>query len=589
MKKNDNQLDLIKELWSFLSPHRKKSFYGLIFLSFISSIAELFVILSAVPFLMFLLNSPLNKDQNLITSIFIDLGINGPGKISGIIPLLFASLIFIAGFIRLMMLRYSLRYSFSLGAEFSSKIYLLGLKANYSLNKKIKSTELMSSANDKVNIAIHNIFLPIINLLSSIITIIIVVLFLLIFKPGVTIFALCVISFLFIFYNFFSDVRLYQNSEVISKKMNESFNLFHQGLATVKDITLSNQFNFFVSKFYAATLDVRSAQYKNAFIKFSPRYIFETFAIIFFILILSNLGSNESKLAFYFPVIGMFCLTIYRLLPYFNQIYFSYSSINGDFFILQDLFRYLRLLKDIKTEKEYLNQKFKFKKTLTLRNVTFKYDNKVILKSVNLTINKGSHIGIIGKSGSGKSTLADIIMSLLVPSSGDLIVDDHVINESNNLRWRANISHVSQNFFLADGSIKDNIILGSKTTKIQRKIFNSALNIAQLGFFSTFQKFNMQVGENGSELSGGERQRVAIARALYKNTDILVLDEATNSLDKKTEQMFIRSLLRFKGKKTIISISHNISSLIYCDQIIKIDKGNIVKIGKFNDFKGPNI
>ena len=587
MKKIDNQLALIKELWNFLSQDRKKSFYGLIIMAFISSIAELFVIVSVVPFLMIFFNFSSSNQLNFITSVFFKFGISTSDKVSTISTLLFSFAILMSGLIRVSMLRFSLKYAFSLGAEFSSMIYLFALKANYSLNQRIKTGDLINAANDKVNIAIHNIFLPLINLLSSIITIFIVLFFLLIVKPIPTISSIIIILCLFIFYNFFTDVKLDQNSEIISKKMNESLGLFQQGLATVKDITLSNQFNFFVDKYYSLTSDVRSAQYKNAFIKFSPRYIFETFIIVCIILILSHFSSNQYELVLYMPIIGMFCLTIYRLLPYFNQVYLSYSSIKGDLSILKDLFKYLKFIKDIRVDKNPNNISLKLKKSIILRGVSYKFNSKLILQDINLTINKGEHIGIIGKSGSGKSTLADIIMSLLVPTSGDLVVDGVIINKENHAQWKKNISHVSQDFFLIDGSVEDNIVLGSEPRKIKIKELEKALFFSQLKLFtdSLPQKHNTQMGEFGSNFSGGERQRVAIARALYKNTDILVLDEATSSLDIQTEKLLVASLLKLKGYKTIISISHNIISLANCDLIIKIDKGRIVKMGKFSEFK----
>jgi ABC-type multidrug transport system fused ATPase/permease subunit len=586
MKKNDNQLALIKKLWNFLSQDRKNSFYGLIVMAFISSISELFVIVTVVPFLMIFFNFSSSNQLNFITSLF-NFGISTSDKFSTISTLLFSFAVLISGLIRVSMLRFSLKYAFSLGAEFSSMIFLFALKANYSLNKRIKTGDLINAANDKVNIAIHNIFLPLINLLSSIITIFIVLFFLLIVKPIPTISSITVILCLFIFYNFFTHVKLDQNSEIISRKMNESLGSFQQGLATVKDITLSNQFNFFVDKYYSLTSDVRSAQYKNAFIKFSPRYIFETFILVCIILILSNFSSNQSELALYMPIIGMFCLTIYRLLPYFNQVYLSYSSIKGDLSILKDLFKYLDFIKDIKVDKNPNSKILKLKKSIILRGVSYKFNSKSILKDINLTIKKGEHLGIIGKSGSGKSTLADIIMSLLVPTSGDLVVDGVIINKENHAQWKKNVSHVSQDFFLIDGSVEDNIVLGSQPGKIKIKELEKALFFSQLKFFtdSLPEKNKTQVGEFGSNLSGGERQRIAIARALYKNTDILVLDESTSSLDTQTEKLFVASLLKLKGEKTIISISHNISSLIYCDFIIEIEKGLVIKSGRPSDFQ----
>ena len=212
---------------------------------------------------------------------------------------------------------------------------------------------------------------------------------------------------------------------------------------------------------------------------------------------------------------------------------------------------------------------------------------------VNLSINRGDRIGIIGKTGSGKSTLIDILIGLLYPSKGSVFVDnqklDHVKNYQEIINWRTNIAHVPQSIYLSDSSIAQNIGFGIPKDEINYGLVKDAAQKAQIDdFINQLPKsYSTYVGERGVKLSGGQRQRTALGRALLVNAPIVVLDDALASVDNKTAARIIDKM-RKRSNKTILMISHQLSVAATCDRVLVMDKGEIVQEGKHKDLVKEN-
>ena len=206
-------------------------------------------------------------------------------------------------------------------------------------------------------------------------------------------------------------------------------------------------------------------------------------------------------------------------------------------------------------------------------------EGKNILEDVNLSIKKNSIIGILGKTGSGKTTLIDIISGLLMPTKGEIYIDDKLLKNSLQ-SWHKKISYIDQSVTLIDASLIENIALGHKYNEIDKEIINEVLEKSQSKEFvnNLPQKYNTLVGERGIRLSGGQIQRIGIARALFKNSELLILDEPTSSLDNTTENLVIDGINKLKREKTIILISHNKSTLKNCDRIFEIKDQKIFEV-----------
>jgi len=189
-------------------------------------------------------------------------------------------------------------------------------------------------------------------------------------------------------------------------------------------------------------------------------------------------------------------------------------------------------------------------------------------------------VGIIGTSGAGKSTLVDIILGLLKPDQGCITVDGIDIR-NNIMSWQGQIGYVPQSIYLTDDTLRRNVAFGLLDNEIDEAEVIRAINAAQLQDFVTSLPHGLEtiVGERGIRLSGGQRQRIGIARALYNDPAVLVLDEATSSLDISTESHVMEAVTALQGDKTIIIVAHRLSTVAHCDRIYRIDHGTVVDEG----------
>ena len=300
--------------------------------------------------------------------------------------------------------------------------------------------------------------------------------------------------------------------------------------------------------------------------------------LIFSSLIFMFILENKSQ-AYIFSTLSVFGAVAFRLLPSVNKIIGSLQKIKYyDPAITNLTQEYIEIQKG--TEKINNDKKLNFKNIIKLSNITFAYDNtsKKVLDRLNLSINKNSTIGLVGESGAGKTTLVNILTGLLQVTSGDILVDNEKCKD-NKINLNCKVGYVPQDIFLTNESIKKNVAFGLKENQIDESKVLRSLNKAQLEntIENLPQKIETRVGERGIKFSGGQLQRIGIARALYNEPDLLILDEPTSSLDRKTEEQFIEVVKKISVNQTLIIISHRQSILDFCDKIYKIENGKLME------------
>jgi ABC-type bacteriocin/lantibiotic exporter with double-glycine peptidase domain len=297
-------------------------------------------------------------------------------------------------------------------------------------------------------------------------------------------------------------------------------------------------------------------------------------------MLMSGRQSNEIL-----PILGAFGLAAFRMLPSASKIIGSItnikfgsaatSTIKSALIVRDEIYENVTQAGDPKGVEPL------FKK-IQLLNISYKYPNRnnSIISNLNLSINNGDIIGIIGESGSGKSTVIDIFLGLIQPQSGYIELDGKKLTGSSRLTWQSQIGYVPQSPYLLDKTILENVAFGVPLARIDETAVISALKKSQLlNFISTLPLgLKTQLGDNGVALSGGQRQRIGIARALYKKPKILVLDEATSALDKETEELLMSALSSDIKDKTIVLITHRQSTLKICNRIFEVRDSNIHEI-----------
>ena len=227
------------------------------------------------------------------------------------------------------------------------------------------------------------------------------------------------------------------------------------------------------------------------------------------------------------------------------------------------------------------SERLSFSRSIRLDSIIFSYAKaRPVLNNLNMEVNKGETVGIIGRSGTGKSTLLNLMLNFIEPESGTMTVDGIIITRDNVDKWRNIIGYVPQDVFIAESTLAENIAFAEDS--IDEVQLNKAIDLASLTDFVAGLPLgvNTLLTESGANLSGGQRQRIGIARALYKNAEVLFLDEATSSLDTRTEEEIsnsIRNLALKERSITIIIIAHRITTLKYCSRIVELNGGRIEK------------
>lgn len=313
-----------------------------------------------------------------------------------------------------------------------------------------------------------------------------------------------------------------------------------------------------------------------------PRLWLELLAVaglVALVLVLLVQGKPPTTLL---PILGVFAAAAFRIMPSANRILGALQNLRYSLPAIDKLYQEILLLNN--TASNESNDTMLFQNMLTLEQVTYRYENAEhrALNGVSLNIKWGTAVGFIGTSGAGKSTLVDVILGLLTPASGRVLVDN--VDIQSNLRgWQNQIGYVPQSIFLTDDSLRRNIAFGLSDDLIDDEAVLRAIKAAQLEAFvgGLSEGVNTLVGERGVRLSGGQRQRIGIARALYHDPGVLVLDEATSSLDMATEKSVMEAINALHGEKTLIIIAHRLSTVANCDWIYKMEQGCVIDAGSF--------
>ncbi len=323
-------------------------------------------------------------------------------------------------------------------------------------------------------------------------------------------------------------------------------------------------------------------KWKKLTIQIATLSIFTNAAMqpIAILLILILFAFSHTTAGFAFATFAVVIYSINKIFAYIQQGQGQLHTLNEHYPFLKTVMEYEEETK-INKEKNTGTTPFKLSDAITFEDVSFSYHKKdPALQNINLTVKKGEITGIVGPSGSGKTTIVDLLLRLIEPESGKILLDKTDIREINTKEWRENIGYVSQDIFLLNDTVRNNITFYSED--ISDEDVNRAMEMANIHDFikSLDEGLDTMVGERGTRLSGGQRQRIVLARILARNPKILVLDEATSALDNESQALILETIENLRGKLTVIIIAHRPSTVKNADSLAVIDKNRIVEIGK---------
>jgi len=576
--------------FSLLFKKEKKNFLILVIVVFFTSLLEVLGLFSVMPFIAIIAdqniiddNKLLSKIYNLTDNLFAFQNVNSFIILLGIISICG---IFVSMFFRLtniFLISKFIKYK-----EYSTSTYLLSqyLNQHYRWFFSQNISQINKNIFSEVNLVVTGSLLSFLNLLSHTLLTFFIIFSLILIKPIVTSVVIFSIGSVYLLIYFILRKKMFSIGKIRVETNSRRFETVNKAFSSFKIVKLLNLENYFTDEFKKSNKEYYKTFVVTDVLGIAPRFLIEAFVfsgIIFFILLLTTQGKNFINIV---PSLSLFALAAYKMIPSFQQIFFSLSRIKFCENALNSLLKELKLNSNIKVNNEIKNLKYlDFNKNIKLENISFAYKKNIkILKNINLIIPTRSKIGIAGTTGSGKSTLVDIIMGLLNPDSGKILIDDKILDMSISHEWQKNIGYVPQQIYLSDNSIKNNIAFGVNDEDIDLEKIKYVAKLSNIDEYieKLPNKYDTLVGERGVRLSGGEIQRIAIARAIYREPKILILDEATSSVDNSTEKSIINAIENQITKNlTVIHIAHRLESLKNCDKIYILDQGKIKQEGTY--------
>jgi ABC-type multidrug transport system fused ATPase/permease subunit len=570
-----------QKIFSILLPSQRLKGVLMICLMLIGMIIETLSVAIVIPTISFFVNH--DKSENFLNNTIKHFLPNYPEhNIIILVILILVAIYFIKAIFLAFLAWKQMGFSYEIQRSISSRLFTNYLKQPYAFHLNKNSSELLQNVIGEVNLFVGNVIIPGIELITEFFVLFGITTLLLIYEPIGSLFAIGALSFASA--TFYLLIRKKTSQFGVIRQYHERLRVQHlqQGLGGIKDVKLLGRENDFLTQYDFHNKVSTKMLRKVKVLSQLPKLWLEFLSVFGLGTIMFVVSLNNQDKSSIVPVIGLFGAAAFRLIPSFNRILNSLQSYRFGLPILETIYKELKINISPINKLHKIQSNFTFKSEILISDLTFSYSetNKITIDNVSLSIIHGQTIGIIGPSGSGKSTMVDLILGLLPPSKGSIKVDNH--NIENKIRdWQNLIGYVPQTVFLCDDTLRRNIAFGIPDNEIDDVAINLAIKYAKLDDYvnSLDLGINTFVGERGVRISGGQRQRIGIARAMYHNPPILVLDEATSSLDNETEKGVMEAIFALHGKKTIIIVAHRLSTVQNCDKIFKFGYGKLVQEG----------
>ena len=576
---------LLIGLWKRLAKSRQRQLVLVFCLMLASAFAEVVSLGAVLPFIGVLTAPEKVLKYPSLERFVEELGIQTPQELVLPVVIIFMVTSILAGILRLTLLWATAKLSNAIGADMSLEMYRRTLYQPYKVHFLRNSSEVIDGITHK-SWAAMDMLKSTMTLVSSSLLMTTMVAGLIVIDPAVVSAALVVFGLIYGVVALKARRKLKENSQRISEQGTLAIKSLQEGLGAIRDILLNWSQAAYCETYRKADMPYRMAYGSNLFISVSPRFAMETIGMVLIAGLAYFLSSQHGGIGPSLPLLGALALGAQRIIPALQQIYWAWASIAGNRASLEEVIDLLNQPipeEALKPPPKTLD----FHSRITFNGVWFRYldTEPWVLKDLNLVIPRGCRMGFVGGTGSGKSTTLDLLMGLLEPTKGHIMVDGMEIRTGTLRTWQQNIAHVPQSIFLADSTLAENIALGIPAELIDMKKVKRAAEQAMIADFieSRPEGYNALVGERGVMLSGGQRQRIGIARALYKDAGVLVLDEATSSLDNQTEKAVMACLDNLHRDMTILIIAHRLTTIQNCDQIVELEGGAVIAQGTYDE------
>jgi ATP-binding cassette, subfamily B, bacterial PglK len=580
-------MSLLSDIWSVLTPAQRRGVAWAQVLSVLMALSTIIGIASIAPFFAVLGDPQLIDRTPSLHWWYVHSGVSGKGSFEIVLGLAFVTVVLLANLVTAAGSLALIRLAWRIGTELQSTMFGEYLSRGYAFHVQTHSAALFNNVvretNRVTNDVLQNAFLAV----TNIVTAALIILSVMLLHPAMAAAMTGALGGGYVLIYLAVRNRLLRAGEIQTQFFIEQTKVVNESLAAIRDVIMLRIHDFFRGSFEQSSQAVAQAAARTQLLGQLPRYVMECVAVIGIVAVALLAVSGDRGLGPHLGQLTFLGFAAYRLLPTLQQTFAAIVRMRSDqagfAAIVVDL-RQARARKVAVVAPAPSWQQCP-RREILLQDVSFRYmpERPLAVNSVSLRIPARAAVGFVGANGSGKTTLADLIAGLLVPESGQILVDGVAVDEQSRAAWRAHIAYVPQSIFLLDTSIAQNVALGVPKAAIDRPRLLAAAQLAQLDeFVSTLPGgYEHAVGERGTRLSGGQRQRVGIARALYRDASVLIMDEATNALDGLTEQELMTTLLRLRGRYTVVLIAHRLSTVRACDVIFEFDRGRVTGSGTY--------
>lgn len=571
---------MLKEISRCLSTEQRKNLIKFIPTLLLGTFLELATLGIMYPFITSIIKP---AESSKVISKYFPIGSSFEDYSLELISLVLVIAIVLSLFVRTHVAKRLFGIIYDIGCSISNKIYENQLGQNYDYYLAVSTPEIQVKINNSLQLT-QKVISPFLQSISFGFQSVAIMLLILIINPAIAVPSITMIAVMYYFVTRQVKNRLREKSQISYAADHNRQKIVHESVSGIKTIIIENDYSKYRLLYEKNEKSGYNARAEGDSLAVTPKYIIES-AIIITTIILANIyiysGASQAAMIASFGVLG---IAAQRIMPSIQIIYHAWASIEGSHSLIKEVVNDLKLKKEDNFSNQANGLLAKNNETplIQLKNINLSYSDKKILKDVNLIIEAGKCVGIVGKTGSGKSTLLDVILGLRSIDSGEILINGEILNKRNVRRWHEDIAYVPQQIYLRDASAIENI--GNKPTEqieIDRVI--KSLEISEFAMDST--DINKKIGDNGARISGGQRQRLGIARAIYLKKPILIFDEATSAIDEETERKILKNIRDSLGNVTIILITHRKSLLDLTDITIEMRNNSIVQSLNYKKMK----
>ena len=461
---------------------------------------------------------------------------------------------------------------FKLGEKYSNELLKKYFHIEWAFYTKKNSAEIIRNIISQAYTIPLDVIAPSFLIFTEVLMVITISLFLFIIEPYAFLGIFIVLILTSISYQYFTKKRILDIGKSRENNQLVRFTNLIEITNLMKEIKIYNKSDFFLNKFKKNNKEISETEISASMFGIFPRLIFELIFILSLSILLIIFFNLDTSIETIFVKIGIFFAAGIRLMPSFSKLTLSLSKIIEKVPLIDNFIKEINNISMEEKNDENILKHINVNK-IEIKNLSFKYnqESNFIFEDLSFEINKSEIFGVFGKSGIGKSTLLECICGLIKPNSGQINVNNKNIN--NLKEWKNSIGYIPQETQLLNTSIKNNIAFGINDAEINENKLKNSIKLAGLSEFikDLTHGYETIVGERGSWLSGGQRQRISIARAIYYGKTFLVLDEATNSLDRKTSLEILQNIKQLKENGfTILIVSHDMEIMNFVDKKLEL-------------------